>query len=393
MEDLKLRIAQLNELLEPGYRGVTPAEESAPTLQSPVQQTQQGGPQGVEPHVLNARKQLRKKLQEAGLAEKLDRADDFDERFDIVVRFVNEHVIPASFERLNQQWTVPEDLAEDARELKESIHGLETATASPILSQALRPEQLKRLKTETEGFAELRSKIDSARTALKSIRFVPPEEDDWWLSVAGKGEERVNMAADAKGTVERVSRLRESEMVGVIAELRRAAKRQEMATKSLNNELQELEQQLRQGTTELAGMGMGWILIGSDMDIFVRRFPLLLGLLLSIAIIWVAYRRVSLARAVEVLSSEDVGEDSRRFLQIEYGTLPAFLSWPHLALTIVGLVWIGFAAVSAARSPLVSGGSAAASGFGGAIALVAALAYRLYVFKQVPDTDSLALQD
>ena len=203
----------------------------------------------------------------------------------------------------------------------------------------------------------------------------------------------------SKSTVSRLSekldeqRLRESEMVGVIAELRRAAKRQKEATKSLKNELQELEQQLRQGTTELAGMGMGWILIGSDMDIFVRRFPLLLGLLLSIAIIWVAYRRVSLARAVEVLSSEDVGEDSRRFLQLEYGTLPAFLSWPHLALTIVGLVWIGFAAVSAASSPLVSGGSAAASGLGGAIALVAALAYRLYVFKQVPDTDSLALQD
>jgi peptidoglycan hydrolase CwlO-like protein len=36
-EDLEVRIAQLNELLEPGYRGVTPAEESAPTLQSPVQ--------------------------------------------------------------------------------------------------------------------------------------------------------------------------------------------------------------------------------------------------------------------------------------------------------------------------------------------------------------------
>lgn len=68
MEDLKLRIAQLNELLEPGYRGVISAEESAPPPRSPVQQTQQGGPQGVEPHVLNVRKQLRKKFQEAGFA-------------------------------------------------------------------------------------------------------------------------------------------------------------------------------------------------------------------------------------------------------------------------------------------------------------------------------------
>ena len=43
------------------------ADESAPPLQSPVQQTQQGGPQDVDPHVLTVRKQLRKEFQEAGL--------------------------------------------------------------------------------------------------------------------------------------------------------------------------------------------------------------------------------------------------------------------------------------------------------------------------------------
>jgi len=39
MVDLKVRRAQLNELLEPGYRSIMPAKDSTPTLQSPVQKT------------------------------------------------------------------------------------------------------------------------------------------------------------------------------------------------------------------------------------------------------------------------------------------------------------------------------------------------------------------
>jgi hypothetical protein len=39
-EDLKLRMAQLNVLLEPGYRGVARAEASASSSPSPMQQPQ-----------------------------------------------------------------------------------------------------------------------------------------------------------------------------------------------------------------------------------------------------------------------------------------------------------------------------------------------------------------
>lgn len=390
-EDLRLRMAQLNVLLEPGYRGVARAE-AASTSPSPIQQAQQTTAQDTDTEAREVRKQLRNKLEEVGLHEQLERANDPSERFRRVARFVNEHVVAPSFGRLNERWGVPNTLREDADALKAAIHSIETATESSTLKRALEPGQVEVLTTKTDSLKEVRRKVDAALTAVENLRFDAPEGDEWWRSVQGKEGERLEMAADAKEKVGDIRSLQASRMEEVIAELRRMAKRQKDATQSLSEDLQQIEKQLKQGATELAGMGMGWIPIGGDLKGFLRHFPLLLGVLLAVVVAWPTYRRVSLVRSIRLLSPEDANDNSQRVLWQEYGPPASTMEWSLLGGAVAGYGWIGLATARVAGSPLAGTWGAVGVGVVGGLAFTGALAYRASALRDVrnlttPGTD------
>jgi hypothetical protein len=91
------------------------------------------------------------------------------------------------------------------------------------------------------------------------------------------------------------------------------AKRQEEATKSINNELQDLYEQFKQGTSELAGMGVVWIPIRAISGLCSSFFAII-WLLLGVVITWSTYRRICLVRTNCLLSQDDAGEDLLRLL-------------------------------------------------------------------------------
>lgn len=117
---------------------------------------------------------------------------------------------------------------------------------------------------------------------------------------------------------------------------------------------------------------MGWIPIGGDIGGFVRHFPLLLGVLLAVIVAWPTYRRISLARAMSLLSPEDADEGPRHLLWQEYGLPATALGWPLLAGALVGYGWIGLATAGAAGAPLEGAWGAVTSGVGGAMAFTEA---------------------
>jgi hypothetical protein len=166
-------------------------------------------------------------------------------------------------------------------------------------------------------------------------------------------------------------------MEKVIAELRRVAKRQQDATQRLSEDLQQPEEQLKQGATELAGMGMGWIPIGGDLKGFLRHFPLLVGVLLPVFVAWPTYRRVSLVRAIRLHLPEDTNDDSQRVLWQEYGPPASTMEWSLLAGALVGYEWIGLATAGITGTPLEGALGAVSAGVGGAGPFTIALAYRV----------------
>lgn len=133
---------------------------------------------------------------------------------------------------------------------------------------------------------------------------------------------------------------------------------------------------------------MGWLPVEGNFRGFVRHFPLLLGVLLTVVVAWPTYRRVSLVRAIRLLSPEDADEDPRRVLWREYGAPTPTLDWSLLVGTVVGYGWIGLATASVAGSPLAGTWGAVTSGVGGAMAFTGALAYRVYVLRRVQRLNS-----
>lgn len=379
LEGLKTQFRELDVLLLPDFRGVDQG-----VISSPVQQRAQ-----EESRNSDVQRELLRRLEEAGLPEKLVQAESLAVRREMIVGFINEQIIPSSFERLNARWKVPDELLETAADLKQAIRAISTAPDSAALAQALRPEQLNRLRNNTERLAALTPKVDEAVAAVKSVAFRPPEGTRWWGTVEGKASERVAMAENAKAKVRTLSSA-EATVAEVTEELEQAVRQQEQATQDLNERLEKLQEQLEAGAADVAGLGTGWLPIGGDMDVFVRRFPLLLGLLLSIVIIWPTYRRLTLARAIALFESEEEDENFQCFLKREYGGVLSSLNGAYLALAIGGFVWIGFAIVSAADSPQVGTGEAAVAGLGGGIAFAAALVYRAYAIKQVRSRGALS---
>lgn len=372
LEDLKTQFRELDALLLPDFRGVDRG-----VVPSPVQQRAQ-----EESRNADVQRELLRRLEEAGLPEKLVQAESLAVRREMIAGFINEQLIPSSFERLNAGWKVPDALLETAVDLKQAIRAIGTAPDSAALAQAVRPEQLHRLRNNTERLAALTPKVDEAVAAVKSVSFRPPEGTRWWGTVEGKASERVAMAENAKAKVSALSSA-EATIAEVTEELEQAVRQQEQATQDLNERLEKLQEQLEAGAADVAGLGTGWLPIGGDMDVFVRRFPLLLGLLLSIVIIWPTYRRLTLARAIALYESEEKDENVQRFLKREYGGALSGLNGANLALAIGGFVWIGLAIASAADSPRVGTAEAAVAGLGGGIAFAAALVYRAYAIKQV----------
>jgi hypothetical protein len=383
--NLKLRIDHMNAILEPGYRGVNISGERSSISPASGHQVQGSFSQGDAKNAFKIREELRHDVEEAKLDKKLSHAGSHPERFRIVVSFVNEHIIPKSFKMLNERWKTSDALMEEAKNLKGTIKSVEPPTEDSVLKRALRPVQYEVLTEKTRSLAKWRSKVDSFRKVMKSIHFEPPEEERWWTTVAGKGEEQVNMAGNVKETVQQAGhlQLKESEMAKVVEELKRSAKRQEEATKSLKKELEQLESQLQKGTSKLGGMGTGWLPIGGSIGEFVQHFPLLLGVLLAVVVGWPTYRRFSLVRSMRLLLHDDAEEEPRRLLWEKFGVPDTTLGWPLLVGAILGFLWIGYGAVTAAHSPLVSVQGAVTSGLGGATALAAALAYRVTTVRRM----------
>ncbi len=379
MGSLKVQLAQLGDMLQPDFQGI--AVESAPMM---VQQLapSSGRSETDGPGPTEVRNALVRMIQSSNLPEALPAEPSAAARQKMVVQFVNEQIIPPSFARLNAAWEVPEKLEDRASHVKGAIGAMETAIDSTILRRALRPDQWSRLLTQLDHLGAWRQTVDTAIAAVDTMEFRPPPERMWWGTVQGKADQQVAMASNAKQAVRGVD-IADRRLKALIEEMEQAARQQEQATEDIGQRLAELEEQLNAGA---AGVGIGWLPLGNDMNTIVGRFPLLLGLLLAAVTAWVTYRRTALIRAANLLSSGDIDEQDRRFLELEYSQSPAPANWIYAGLVVAGIGWIGLAAATALGSPLVDSGSVIASAIGGVLVFSAAAGYRLDVIRQGPLT-------
>ena len=377
MENLKVQLSELGDMLQPDFQGIT--VESAPMM---VQQLapSPGRSEAGGPGPARVQNMLVQMIQSSDLPEALPAEPSAAARQKMVIRFVNEQIIPPSFARLNAAWEVSPELKDRASRVKETIDAMETAIDSTVLRRALRSDQWRRLLTQLDNLGAWRQTVDTAIAAVDTMEFRPPPEPMWWGTVQGKADQRVAMAANARQAVRGID-IADRRLAALIEEMEQAVRQQEEATADIGQRLTELEEQLNAGA---AGVGIGWLPIGNDMTMIVGRFPLLLGLLLAAVTAWVAYRKTALIRTTNLLSSADIDDEDRRFLALEYGPSGAPEKWIHAGLVVVGIGWIGLAAATALDSPLVDSGGVIASAIGGVVIFTAAAGYRLYVMRQSP---------
>jgi hypothetical protein len=118
----------------------------------------------------------------------------------------------------------------------------------------------------------------------------------------------------------------------------------------------------------------------------VRRFPLVLGLLLAGAIGWPTYRRARLNEAVTLMSQSseaDAAAVARNVLQFDTApdALPALST---LAAIAIALLWITLTSVELSRLGDVGSGGAARIGLAGVVFVLAAGVYRWIVLVRAP---------
>ena len=343
-------------------------------------------------------REIVEKLEEAGLRAKL-RTRSLGELWDEeLAAFVEDRLIPPTFEEAQDEWELSPVLLRRAERVKGTIstavHAFENQWPEPDSddsdSDDYRYEMLDR---HFDRLERLRTEIDNALASVRRVEFEPPETDeDWWSSEVKKGEALDDMVEAITEKMYKGVGTKEATVATVKEELRQLMDEHEETITSLSERLDEMTENVQNGIASIGGLEKSWITAGFDIRDFVLRFPLLVAILLAICIVWPTYRRSTLTRAVILMSKEGDESDGDRFLQKHYADPAALLNGILLLVTVGGIAWIWYAqhVVGTLPEALLDSNMPAqaqtVSAIAGTIVLVLAVAYRVFVI--VADRDA-----
>lgn len=154
---------------------------------------------------------------------------------------------------------------------------------------------------EAAQLDEIISRLDQAMTYMDSIVFTPPTSDsEWWSSVTGKQATLEDLESAVISGFEEIGStgaLRE-----VLVQVKESDAEQTLLLDKIKADLSNLEEQFNQQQVHLATLGKPFEFFSVELAYMASIFPLLLGILLSVSIVWPAARLRELAWAVQEMT-------------------------------------------------------------------------------------------
>jgi hypothetical protein len=229
------------------------------------------------------------------LEVKIKEAPNIADPSRLLAAWVDENIIRPRFAEAVDSWKQAESLIlEKADALTETLRGVKNPIATAQTNSAF-----------DQRLVQLRSSLKNFPDRLAAVAFKPPANPTWWKTVQDK---EGMTAALREGALKELQTVSAHDAAAQLAEAASQTQRDaEEAQKSLQEQLIALEKSFEEQKQEADSLAKPFAFIALNLDFVAKRFPILIGCGLAIAIGWPAYRRRELASALRLVEREEPG--------------------------------------------------------------------------------------
>ena len=293
----------------------------------------------------------------------------------LLAAWVDENIIRPRFAEAVDSWKQGESLIlEKAKALNETLRGVKDPSATAQTNSAF-----------AQRLAQLRTSLKNFPDRLAAVAFKPPANPTWWRTVQDK--EGVT-ATLREGALKELQTVSAHEAAAQLAEAASQTQRDtEAAQKSLQEQLTALEKSFEEQKQEADSLAKPFAFIALNLDFIARRFPVLIGCGLAIAIGWPAYRRRELASALRLLEPESgklVGAIGLAGPQANRSLVK--LRWPLAGA--FAAVWVGITGWQLAAAGVVTSIEAEIQTLWGLLPIVAATWYAYSIDRKLRSAEN-----
>ena len=293
----------------------------------------------------------------------------------LLAAWVDENIIRPRFAEAVDSWKQGESLIlEKAKALNKTLRGVKDPLATAQTNSAF-----------AQRLAQLRTSLKNFPDRLAAVAFKPPENPTWWRTVQDK--EGVT-AALREGALKELQTVSAHEAAAQLAEAASQTQRDtEAAQKSLQEQLTALEKSFEEQKQEADSLAKPFAFIALNLDFIARRFPVLIGCGLAIAIGWPAYRRRELASALRLLEPESGKLVGAMGLAGPQANRPLMkLRWPLAGA--FAAVWVGITGWQLVAAGVVTSIEAEIQTLWGLLPIVAATSYAYSIDRKLRSAEN-----
>ena len=293
----------------------------------------------------------------------------------LLAAWVDENIIRPRFAEAVDSWKQGESLIlEQAKALNETLRGVKDPLATAQTNSAF-----------AQRLAQLRTSLKNFPDRLAAVAFKPPANPTWWRTVQDK--EGVT-AALREGALKELQTVSAHEAAAQLAEAASQTQRDtEAAQKSLQEQLTALEKSFEEQKQQADSLAKPFAFIALNLDFIARRFPVLIGCGLAIAIGWPAYRRRELASALRLLEPESGKLVGAMGLAGPQANRPLMkLRWPLAGA--FAAVWVGITGWQLVAAGVVTSIEAEIQTLWGLLPIVAATWYAYSIDRKLRSAEN-----
>jgi len=249
--------------------------------------------------------------------------------------YISDIVIAPAFIRANEAWT--------------SVHRPIIVGAADKLDSQLR-SAVPNDGTGSARLGELRELIATLRDRGQKLTFAPPEDSEWWRTVAGKAESIRTMIDDIKKGIEDVAS-QEAALQTLKNQVAHIVQQEEQTAKDLAAELENLDRQAREVQAQLGEIGGPLKVIAVKLDILAPVLPLIIGLAAAAMAVWRSEFLQRMRFAASLVEDDTQGRAVRGWLRSAAGGSAVRLTAKEIAIGAVMIAWVLAAGRSTSSLP------------------------------------------
>jgi methyl-accepting chemotaxis protein len=241
-----------------------------------------------------------------------------------IERYIAASIITPAFARANALWT--------SRDLPGLLDNARTLTAEIEKSAASAGNATDQLK-------QLQAAVASLSEEARRLSFVPPADEGWWRSVAGK-EESIGAMVDAMQRGARKLGAEQGKLQAARDEVSRSVQANLERTKQIDEALAELEKQARDLQAQLGEIGEPLKVVAVRLSLLAPLLPLVIALAIAALTLWRAEALRRMRFAAGLVPSGDEGDVLRRWLQEAAGGSVGLMAVREIVIAGIAIAWV-----------------------------------------------------